>query len=121
MSQAASQAWAFYREVARLGRVWTIRDKRGIPAPLNPSGQRAMPFWSTLSRAERFIESVAEYRSFRPEEVSWEVFRDKWLVGLEADGLLAGVNWSGPRGVGFDLEPHEVRRNVEEELRRQDG
>ena len=43
MSQAASQAAAFYRDVAETGRVWTIRDAGGFPAPVGGSGQRSQP------------------------------------------------------------------------------
>src|SRR5262245_53577377 len=43
MSQAASQAWAFYREVAKTRLVWTVRDECGFPAPMTSSGKRAQP------------------------------------------------------------------------------
>ncbi len=32
---SASQAAAFYREVARTRKVWTVRDAGGYPAPEN--------------------------------------------------------------------------------------
>jgi hypothetical protein len=37
---------------------------------------------------------------------------DRWrrivLPGLERDGLLVGINWSGPRVVGWDFTVREV-------------
>ena len=39
MSQAASQAWAFYREVAKTRVVSTVRDEDGFPAPMTSSGK----------------------------------------------------------------------------------
>lgn len=113
MSQAASQAWAFYREVAEKKVVWTIRDEGGFPAPLDSAGERSQPFWSSRSRVERIIKSVPAYSGFAPVEISWEVFCERWVPGLTGDGTKIGVNWSGKRAVGYDLEPAEVKRNVE--------
>jgi hypothetical protein len=113
MSQAASQAWAFYREVAKTRVVWTVRDEGGFPAPMNPEGKRAQPFWSSRSRVERIIESVPAYSGFEPYEISWADFCAKWIPGFVRDGLLVGVNWSGKRAVGYDLEPENLVRSVE--------
>lgn len=113
MSQAASQAWAFYRDVAKNRAVWTIRDKDGYPAPKTSSGQRAQPFWSTLARVEKIIETVPAYAGFEPVEISWGDFCSKWIPGLSRDGLLVGVNWSGKRAVGYDIEPGRLRQHVE--------
>ena len=72
-----------------------------------------MPFWSTLSRAERIIATVAAYYGFEPEELSWQSFVENWAQDLEADGLLVGINWSGPRAKGYDIASADLIRNVE--------
>jgi hypothetical protein len=113
MSQASSQAAAFYREVAERRVLWTLRDAGGYPAPHTQSGRRAQPFWSTRSRVERIIKSVPAYAGFAPEEISWEAFCSSWVPGPTRDGLLVGVNWSGERAIGYDIEPEELKRNVE--------
>lgn len=113
MSVAASQAWAFYREVARKRTVWTICDTGGYPAPKAPDGERAMPFWSSRSRVERIIRNVPAYAGFEPVEIAWEEFRDRWVPGLTADGLLVGVNWSGQWALGYDLPATRVAANVQ--------
>jgi hypothetical protein len=113
MSQASGQAAVFYREVAEGRVVWTVRDAAGYPAPQTQSGRRAQPFWSTRSRVERVIKSVPAYAGFSPEEISWETFCSSWIPGLTRDGLLVGVNWSGARATGYDIEPAELKRNVE--------
>jgi hypothetical protein len=113
MSQASSQAWAFYRDVAKNRVVWTVRDAGGYPAPMLQSGRRAQPFWSTRSRVERIIKTVPAYAGFVPEEISWETFCATWVPGLTRDGVLVGVNWSGKRAVGYDMEPEELQRSVE--------
>ena len=116
MSQSASQAAAFYRDVAAGRRVWTVKDDGGFPVPKTPSGERAQPFWSSLSRVERIIQTVPAYAGFRPHELSWEEFRDRWIPGLTKDGLKIGVNWSGAHATGYDVEPASVQKAVEYEI-----
>ncbi|WP_137928483.1 DUF2750 domain-containing protein [Cupriavidus sp. 2SB] len=113
MSTAASQASAFYREIAESGVIWSIRDDNGFPAPLTFTGRRAMPFWSSESRALVVIGGVAAYHGFRPVAISWNDFRERWIPGLTRDELLAGINWSGSRAIGFDILPSDLARNVE--------
>lgn len=72
-----------------------------------------MPFWSLESRARRVIETVADYRGFTPVPIEWSVFVERWVPGLEKDGLLVGINWSGQSATGFDAEPRKVQQNVE--------
>ena len=112
MSQATSQAAIFYREVAATGRLWTIHDAEGFPAPMNAEGKRAAPFWSSLARVEKIIASVPAYAGFEPLELSWPVFEQRWVPGLSRDGILVGINWSGSRVTGYDVEPQQVAANV---------
>ena len=113
MGQSASQAHAFYRDVAKTKTVWTIKDAGGYPAPVTSSGKRSQPFWSTRSRIERIKKAAPDYAEFEPVEISWDDFRDNWLTKLEQDGLLVGVNWSGKNVTGYDLDPPWVRSAVE--------
>lgn len=108
MSLSAAHTAAFRREVPSEGRVWSIRDARGFPAPALPDGGRAMPFWSKRSRAERVVGAVAAYGDFRVVDIATADWLDSWLPGLTRDGLLVGVNWAGARAVGFDLTPSRV-------------
>jgi hypothetical protein len=116
MSQSAAQASAFYKEVAASGKLWTIRDAGGFPAPKNHDGQRAQPFWSSLARVRKIIATVPAYAGFEPVEVGWHEFASRWVPGLERDGVRVGVNWSGERASGFDVEPAKVKENVEAQL-----
>ncbi|PLT18981.1 MULTISPECIES: DUF2750 domain-containing protein [Ralstonia] len=113
MSIAAPHALAFYSEVAKSGLVWSVRDSKGFPAPLNPDGHRAMPFWSSESRALAIVRDVPAYADFLPVAISWAEFCERWVPGLIRDGLLAGVNWSAPNAMGFDVAPGDLQSNVE--------
>jgi len=119
VTAATEAADAFIREVAEHRRVWTIQDADGIPTATS-SGNKAMPFWSALSRAESVIATVPAYSGFAPLELPWDRFRDRWLSGLERDGLHVGINWSGPRALGYDLSPTEVLTRIQDELSKLD-
>ncbi len=112
MGQSASQAATFYKDVAENGKLWTCRDDGGNPAPLKSNGQRAMPFWSSLSRVEKIIKNVPDYSGFEPEELSWDDFVKIWAPDLSEHNLLIGVNWSGKSATGYDLEAKDVIKNV---------
>ena len=116
MSQSASQASLFYQDVAKTNKVWSIRDESGIPAPLGVNGKRSMPFWSSKSRIEKIIATIDDYKNFDIFEIDLDDFKNKWLVGLDKDGLLVGVNWSGKRATGYDVEPLQVLQNIEFQL-----
>lgn len=67
-----------------------------------------MPFRSSRERVERVISNVAAYRGFEPFEIDLAAFMSRWLPGLARDGLMVGVNWSGNRATGYDVEPNGV-------------
>lgn len=112
MSTSAAQAAAFSAEALREQSVWTIRDGAGYPAPLDAHGERAQPFWSLRSRAERIVTQVPAYAGFVVEEVPLERFRERWLTGLARDGIRVGLNWSGARATGYDVAAPEVERSL---------
>jgi uncharacterized protein DUF2750 len=121
MSQSASQAAAFYRDVAEHRRVWTIRDAGGCPAPVGDRGLRSMPFWSSASRAQKVVDEVAAYSCFQIVELGWVEFRDRWLPGLARDGLLVGLNWSGVSATGYDVEAAAVLKSIEAAITRHEA
>lgn len=112
MSISGAHADAFFQEVLREGQVWAIRDSGGIPAPRGTDGVRAMPFWSLASRAEKIIGAVDAYAGFETVGIPLNEWRSRWLPGLERDGLLLGLNWSGARATGYDVEPASVMASL---------
>jgi hypothetical protein len=63
------------------------------------------------------VAIAPQFAGFEPVSLDWEVFCQRWLPGLERDGLLVGVNWAGVRASGFDLLPADLKANVEAALR----
>lgn len=113
MSAAASSAHRFYEEVASTGVVYTIEDDEGYPAPKNGDGKRVMPFWSSSSRVDVILKTVPAYSGFRLLEMPWSFFRDTLAPDLAKHGMLVGLNWSGPRAIGYDMPPERVVQTVE--------
>lgn len=114
MSTSAAQASSFYLEAIREQTVWGIRDDGGFPAPLNGSGDRAMPFWSLESRAERIVETVVAYAGFSVVAIPLDEFTDRWLPGLDRDGLRVGLNWAGRSATGYDVPATDVAARLAE-------
>ncbi|MEV6019212.1 MULTISPECIES: DUF2750 domain-containing protein [unclassified Streptomyces] len=106
MSQSGSQAAAFFRDVRQSGVVWIVRDDDGMPTHLSASGTRSLPFWSTSARARRAAKIWGN--GLRVESMPLEIWRDRELPDCAQDGLKIGINWSGPRLVGWDFTPEEV-------------
>jgi hypothetical protein len=115
MSLSGAHTAAFRREVPQEGRVWTIRDATGFPAPQDADGTRAMPFWSKPTRAKRVIGQVEAFTDFELVEIDRAAFLAEWLPGLERDGLLVGVNWAGAHATGYDMAPAQVAGWFEEQ------
>ncbi len=67
-----------------------------------------MPFWSKDSRALRVVAVVAAYRGFEVVRIPLDEWRSRWLPGLTRDELLVGLNWSGSRATGYDVQPSDV-------------
>ncbi|WP_328415168.1 DUF2750 domain-containing protein [Micromonospora sp. NBC_00389] len=115
MSQSASQAAAFFREVARHRIVWYVRDDDGSPAPKTSSGERAFPYWSSQARAERAAEIWGG--GLRAASLPFEAWRSGELPELSDEGYRIGINWTGPRLVGWDFTVPEVLNRLAHALR----
>ncbi|MFJ2792235.1 MULTISPECIES: DUF2750 domain-containing protein [unclassified Streptomyces] len=106
MSQSGSQAAAFFRDVSKSRVVWLVRDDEGSPTHLSADGTRGLPFWSTPPRAQRAAKIWR--RGLRVDSMPLDTWSDLVLPDAARDGLVIGVNWSGPRLVGWSFTPGEV-------------
>ena len=121
MSVSAANAETFFREIVASQVVWTVEDDGGIPSPLNGDGERAMPFWSTEKRAQAVIANSPPFGLFRTRSIPLSEWVERWLPGIESDGLLAGLNWIGARARGYDLTPAQVLARLDHALGSADG
>ncbi|MCW7471831.1 DUF2750 domain-containing protein [Leptospira kanakyensis] len=108
---------SFYKDVVKNKLVYTIKDESGFPAPVSENGKRAMPFWSSKKRAMNIISNSKNYSKFQIEQIPLNLFLKNWLTGLIKDDLMIGINWSGEKATGFDLNPKDVLYNFNELLK----
>jgi hypothetical protein len=110
MSLSGAHKAAFRREATQEGRIFSIRDADGFPAPADDAGRRSVPFWSKPTRAQLIVKHVAAFRGFEVVPFEVEDWLSGWLANLERDGMLVGVNWAGNRATGYDMTPGQVLR-----------
>jgi uncharacterized protein DUF2750 len=108
MSLSGAHKAAFRREAVREGRIFSIRDTGGHPAPAGPDGARAVPFWSKSTRADRVAGQVGAFHGLEIVTIALDDWLAVWLPELARADLLVGVNWAGARATGFDLTPVQV-------------
>lgn len=110
MSQSASQAAEFYRQVAELKKVFTVEQDGGLLVFPMADGD-VVPFWSSEQRLERVREHHPKYRRYDVQAMSLEEFIAQ-LDELAAEGISVGVNWSGKRLTGYDVSVDDLRQNL---------
>ncbi|BFP56913.1 hypothetical protein SCMC78_67200 [Streptomyces sp. CMC78] len=106
MSQSGAEAAAFFRDVSQNSAVWLVRGDDGSPTHLSADGTRSLPFWSTSSRAQRAAKIWGH--GLRIDSMPLDTWCDHVLPDAARDGLVIGINWSGPRLVGWSFTPDEV-------------
>jgi hypothetical protein len=110
MSLSGAHKAAFRREASQEGRVYTIRDPDGFPAPAGADGRRAVPFWSKPTRAQLIVKHVPAYRGFEVVPIPVDDWLSGWMANLEHDEMLIGINWAGAKARGYDMTPGQVLR-----------
>jgi hypothetical protein len=112
MSVAAMQARKFYEQVVAEGQAFTFCAEGDLV--VYPVGENeVVPFWSSRARLLTIQESHPKYRAYLIDETPLAEFRDAILLRLQAQGILVGVNWSGPRLTGYNLPVADLRRNLD--------
>ena len=110
MSQSGRQAAAFFTEIARHRIVWYVRDDQGSPTPKTSSGERCFPYWSSRTRAQRAADIWGN--GLRVASESLPTWQTEDLPELAAEGYRVGINWTGPRLVGWDFTVAEVQNRL---------
>ena len=111
---ASLQAIAFCREVLASGEVFLIEDdlRRPVTWPL-ADNQHARPVWSSRRRVASMLDGPLAGPGLVISPHTWTEYRDEILPRIAEAGLLVGLNWSGPRARGYNLEPVDVVARIE--------
>jgi hypothetical protein len=111
LSNAASNASAFYEQVVKDGSVFTVIDDDSFVVIL-VGGTEVVPFWSSRYRVKKVQSSHPKYAGFSISEIPLTEFLDKTLAQLEEENIHVGVNWSGKRLIGYDRSVADLKRNI---------
>lgn len=110
MSQSGSQAAAFFRDVRQSRVVWLVQNDDGSPTHLSADGMRSLPFWSTAARAQRAAQIWGS--GLRVQSMPLDTWCEQVLPDAARDGLVIGINWSGPRLVGWSFTTMEIHNRL---------
>ncbi|MEM7755436.1 MAG: DUF2750 domain-containing protein [Planctomycetota bacterium] len=107
---ASDHAEAFYREVAVSQEVYTLEYDDGDGVPLWPldQGRKARPFWSSARRIREMLDGPLAKKRLRIAAFTWHGFVEGIAPDLEAESILVGVNWHGPRARGYNVPVNRV-------------
>ena len=112
VSLAAAHAKKFYEQAAAERRVYTFLDA-GSFLVFPVRGTEVVPFWSSESRMQRVQKLHVKYRSFMIDQIPLTDFISKTLPQLEAESISIGLNWSGERLTGYDINVADLLRNLD--------
>lgn len=98
----------FIESVSVSGVVWGLKeaDESFFVCESNEyEDTYVMAFWSERAYAKRC--AVGEISHFEPSSIPLDIFMNNFLLGLDEDGLLVGLNWNS-KLIGIEVEPAEV-------------
>ncbi len=99
----------FILETQTTHQVWGLKNDEGWLScdSVEFEESEVMPFWS--SRDEATKHNVDEWADFIVTEIPLDVFTQEWLVTLDEDGVLIGLNWNENLD-GKEMEPKDVAK-----------
>ncbi len=100
----------FIQRVLASGAVWGLKSADGWVMSRSTaeatSGRGIMPFWSDRAYAKQCANN--NWAKHVPTEIPLDIFLERWMPGMDADGLLVGTNWSAHL-CGYEIEPLNLR------------
>jgi hypothetical protein len=117
----------FIRRVVASGQVWGLKNADGwCNTPSNGDDEEGetnevrdvLPVWSDHAYAKQCAKD--EWSDYEPTPIPLEGFLRAWLPGMARDGVLVGTNWNAHL-IGLEVEPLELRQELESQLAQQSG
>lgn len=99
----------FIEETSSTKLVWGLRNEEGWLScdSAEFENSEVMPFWSSKEGAQ--IHNVEEWSDFDVVEIPLDIFVEDWLITLDEDGVLLGINWD-EKLEGPEIEPAELAK-----------
>lgn len=99
----------FIKESQENNLVWGLLNEEGWLSCESTEFEESevMPFWSSKEDAQ--FHNVEEWADFEVLEIPLDIFVEDWLITLDEDGVLVGINWNANLD-GKELEPSELAK-----------
>ncbi|MCG6269674.1 DUF2750 domain-containing protein [Vibrio furnissii] len=99
----------FIKESQENNLIWGLRNEEGWLSCESTEFEESevMPFWSSKEDAQ--FHNVEEWADFEVLEIPLDIFVEDWLITLDEDGVLVGINWNANLD-GKELEPSELAK-----------
>jgi hypothetical protein len=97
----------FIDETASTKLVWGLKNDEGWLScdSAEFENSEVMPFWSSKEYAQ--VHNVEEWSDFEVVEIPLDIFIEDWLLTLDEDGVLLGINWNDSLE-GCEIEPKDL-------------
>ena len=105
----------FIQQVVAQGELWILKDEQGCML-LTADGDDCIPVWSHPDYAKAW--AAEEWANCEPYAVTLKAWLDRWVKGMEEDGLAVAV-FPLPEAIGVIEDPAEVADNLLRQMSKQ--
>ncbi|NTS76397.1 DUF2750 domain-containing protein [Catenovulum sp. SM1970] len=98
----------FVNQTQKGNLVWALCNEQGEFLSVDSTEfeeTEVMPFWS--DEQDAVIHCVEEWAEFKPTSFPLDEFVEDWLVSLNDENVLVGINWNAELD-GIEMEPKTV-------------
>jgi hypothetical protein len=104
----------FLQRIVAAREVWGLKSNDGWALTRSSTdateARKIIPFWSDRAYARQCAKD--EWSHYDATPIPLDVFIERWLPGLEKDGVLAGTNWNA-KLCGYEIDPAELLLQIE--------
>ena len=105
----------FMQQVVTTGEMWILKDEQGCML-LTAEGDDCIPVWPHPDYAKAW--AAEEWAKCEPYAISLKTWLDRWVKGMEEDGLAVAV-FPLPEAIGVIEDPGEVADSLLRQMNRQ--
>jgi len=105
----------FIQQVVAQGELWILKDEQGCML-LTADEDDCIPVWPHPDYAKAW--AAEEWANCEPYAVTLKAWLDRWVMGMEEDGLAVAV-FPLPEAIGVIEDPAEVADNLLRQMSKQ--
>ena len=102
----------FISKIADWEQIWSLRDSEGFVSLADDNDNACLVFWPHPEYAKVLADK--EWADCIPTLIDLTKFLEKWLPGMEKDGIKAAV-FPTPDSQSIIVDPQRLRSDIERE------